>query len=129
MYEFYERLLQERNVTTADVCQATGIGQATISIWKKRRGILGAEYLLKIAKYFQVPMEYFLGADSIEWNPETQEITQTEDYYINSDAKEYAQFLFQNPDYKILFDASRKVKHEDLKKAVKAIGLFVEDDD
>lgn len=52
-----------------------------------------------------------------------------ESYYINSEAQEMAQFLFENPEYKVLFDASRKVKPEDLKKAVKALGLFTEEDD
>lgn len=35
-------------------------------------------------------------------------------YYINDDAKDIAQFLYENPDYKVLFDASRKVKKEDI---------------
>ena len=35
-------------------------------------------------------------------------------YYLNDDAREIAQFLFENPDYKVLFDASRKVRKEDL---------------
>lgn len=50
-------------------------------------------------------------------------------YYINYEAQEMAQFLYENPEYKVLFDASRKVKPEDLKKAVKALGLFTEEDD
>lgn len=127
MYEFFEKLLQIRGVTASEVCKATGIGTNTISNWKKRNGILGAEYLLKIAKYFGVQMEYFLGGEQIEWNPETQEIVQTDDYYINDEAKEVAQFLFANPEYRVLFDASRKVKPEDLQKALKAIGLFIEE--
>lgn len=128
MYEYFERLLQERGITASEVCKATGIGSATISTWKKRRGILGAEYLLKIAKFFKVPMEYFLGGDLIEWNPKTQEIYQTDDYYITDEAKEMAQFLFENPGHRVLFDASRKVKPEDMEKALKAIGLFIDED-
>lgn len=38
----------------------------------------------------------------------------TEQYYINEDARELAQFMFENPEYKVLFDASRKVKKEDI---------------
>lgn len=37
-----------------------------------------------------------------------------ERYYLNNDAKELAEFLYENPEYKILFDASRKVKKEDI---------------
>lgn len=53
----------------------------------------------------------------------------TESYYLNREAQEMAQFLFEDPEYKVLFDASRKVKPDDLKKAVKALGLFTEEDD
>lgn len=35
-------------------------------------------------------------------------------YYMNADARDLAQFLFDNPEYKVLFDASRKVKKEDI---------------
>ena len=37
-----------------------------------------------------------------------------EAYYLNDDARDLAQFLFDNPEYKVLFDASRKVKKEDI---------------
>lgn len=35
-------------------------------------------------------------------------------YYLNDDARDLAQFMFDNPEYKVLFDASRKVKKEDI---------------
>ena len=35
-------------------------------------------------------------------------------YYFNDEARDLAQFLFENPEYKILFDATRKVKKEDI---------------
>ena len=38
----------------------------------------------------------------------------TTPYYMNDDARELAQFMFENPEYKVLFDASRKVKKEDI---------------
>ena len=34
-------------------------------------------------------------------------------YYLDDDARDMAQFLYENPDYKVLFDATRKVKKED----------------
>lgn len=37
-----------------------------------------------------------------------------ESYYLNEEAKELAEFMFKNPEYKVLFDASRKVKKEDI---------------
>lgn len=38
----------------------------------------------------------------------------SQEYYINDEAREMAEFLFKNPEYKVLFDASRKVKKEDI---------------
>ena len=35
-------------------------------------------------------------------------------YYENDDARDFAQFMYENPEYKVLFDASRKVKKEDI---------------
>lgn len=49
-------------------------------------------------------------------------------YYANSQASEFANFLLNNPEYKVLFDASRKVKPEDISKALKAIGIFIDED-
>lgn len=38
----------------------------------------------------------------------------SENYYMDNDARDLAEFLFENPEYKVLFDASRKVKKEDI---------------
>lgn len=127
MYEFFKKLLDERGLTTAEVCQATGIGQATISTWKKRNGILGAEYLLKLAKYFGVSMEYFLGGEQLEWSNDEKDFKLKDDYYLNEETRDLAQFYYDNPNHRVLFDASRNVKPEDLQKALKAIGIFIDD--
>ena len=36
------------------------------------------------------------------------------EYYLDPEAAELAEFLHKNPDYKVLFDASRNVKPEDI---------------
>lgn len=50
-------------------------------------------------------------SDLMEENPSTN---QEPTYYQNEDANKAAQFLFENPEYKVLFDASRNVKKEDI---------------
>lgn len=49
-----------------------------------------------------------------------------ESYYLNKEAKELAQFLFENPEYRVLFDASRKVKPEDIEFVKKMIDRVVD---
>lgn len=43
------------------------------------------------------------------------------EYYFNRDARDLADFLHKNPEYKILFDASRKVKKSDIETVVKML--------
>lgn len=63
MYEKYLKLLKDRGVTTYQVCKETGIPESTISMWKARKddgGKLGLTHVATLAKYFGVPIEYFL---------------------------------------------------------------------
>lgn len=60
MYEKFEKLLNERNVTAYQVAKETGVSTVTLSCWKKGDYIPKADKLLKLAEYFNVPIEYFL---------------------------------------------------------------------
>lgn len=63
MYEKYLELLKERKITTYQVCKETGIPETTISMWKARKdggGRLSLKHVATLAKYFNVPIEYFL---------------------------------------------------------------------
>ena len=120
MYDIFAKLLELHNVTIADVCRATGISQSVISNWKKRKNQLSAKNLQLVADYFGVSVKYMLTGETDK--------EKESGYYFNESAAEYAQFVFENPEYKVLFDASRKVKAQDIKKALKAIGIFIEDE-
>ena len=50
--------------------------------------------------------------------------SQNTEYYLDDDAKDMAQFLYENPDYKVLFDASRKVKKEDIEFVKQMLDRF-----
>ena len=60
MYKKFEKLLVERNVTAYRVSKDTGISTATLTEWKKGTYKPKVEKLALIAKYFDVPLEYFL---------------------------------------------------------------------
>lgn len=107
MYEIYEALLKEKGVLTVDVCRATGISQQAISTWKKRRGGLNAKNAAKIAEYFGVSVAYLMG--------ETDQRGGATDWYIYNETAKAAQEIFENPDMRILFDAARDSRPEDLR--------------
>jgi transcriptional regulator with XRE-family HTH domain len=70
MYRKYLALLDERKVTTKQVCDATKIPESTMSMWKTRwleweqtknskEPTPSLETILKLSKYFNVSVEYF----------------------------------------------------------------------
>ena len=111
MYEIFEQLLQKHGVSTYKVAKDTGIAQSVFSSWKNGISTPKSDKIEKLANYFNVPVEYLMYGKERETD---------EPYYINDDAREMAQFMFENPEYKVLFDASRKVSADDI-ETVKAI--------
>ena len=60
MYEVFEKLCNQHNVTPYRVCKETGITTATISNWKAGRYVPKADKLQKIADYFGVSLSYLM---------------------------------------------------------------------
>lgn len=102
-----------------DIMNDLNISSSTVSNWCTGQKLPRMDKIQMLADYLGIKK-----SDLIE-----KRLSDEESYYINSEAQEMAQFLFENPEYKVLFDASRKVKPEDLKKAVTALGLFTEEDE
>ena len=59
MYEKFEKLLTERQVTAYQVAKATGITSSTFYEWRDGRYEPKVEKIKKIADYFGVPLTYF----------------------------------------------------------------------
>ena len=72
-------------------------------IGQLRKGVFPDDRLAKIADYFGVSIEYLMTGE------------EKENYYINPETAKIAQEIFENPEMRILFDASRNVSPEDLR--------------
>ncbi len=59
MYKKYVELRDERKVTDYKVSKSTGITKSTFSDWKSGRSKPKLNKLAILAKYFDVPLEYF----------------------------------------------------------------------
>jgi transcriptional regulator with XRE-family HTH domain len=115
-YETFEVLCKQKGVKPADVSKATGVATATLTNWKKGTYKPKYEKLQKIADYFGVSVEYLsTGKDG-----------KNETYYVNPATSQMAQELFDNPDLKMLFDAAKDSKPEDLKMAADMLRRFKE---
>lgn len=68
MYTKYAKLRDERGMTDNAVAVATGIKQSTFYDWKQRAerdpdASMSIDRMSKIAKYFDVPLDYFKTED------------------------------------------------------------------
>lgn len=61
MYEIFEQLLQEHNLTAYQFCKESGVPQSTISAWKKNNSSLSPKYQSVVANYFGVTIDYLMG--------------------------------------------------------------------
>ena len=66
MYEKFQKLLDERGVTAYKVSKETGIATATLTEWKNGTYTPKVDKLMLIAKYFGVPIEFFLSGEVSE---------------------------------------------------------------
>lgn len=103
MYERYAEIRDKLGLKDSAVAKATGIGKSTFSDWKSGRSTPKMEKMKKIADYFGISVEELTG-----------EKTDSDPYYLDPEAREMIEFLFRDPRYRVLFDASRKVKPEDI---------------
>lgn len=60
MYEKFAKLIEERNITAYQVAKETGLTSTLFSEWKSGKANPKVDKLLKLAEYFDVPLEYFV---------------------------------------------------------------------
>jgi transcriptional regulator with XRE-family HTH domain len=109
----FKELRIKSGLTQQDIADRLKISRSSVGMYESGEREPGFELLESIADFFNVDMNYLLGKKEL-----SEHIPQP--YYLNEDAREMAQFMFDNPQYKVLFDASRKVSSSDI-ETVKAI--------
>lgn len=114
MLELYKRirqLRQDKGMSQQELAEKTGYTDRS-SIAKIEKGDvdLTESKIQAFADALGVRPSYLMGWD----DDEVQFLGHHDNYYLDEDARVLAEFLYNNPEYKTLFDASRKVKPEDL---------------
>jgi transcriptional regulator with XRE-family HTH domain len=110
-YDVVKSLCDKKGISIRKLEREIGASNGSIS--HSKNGVKpNAERIQQIAEYFQVPIDYLL----------TGVMPEPEDgYYRNDQTKEIAQFLFDNPEYGVLFDAAKDVRPEDIQLVIRMI--------
>lgn len=109
------RIMALNDKRPVDIVNDLGIHFSTVSGWIHGEKFPRMGSVEMLAKYFGVEKSDLI-EDKGDATPEA--------YYLNDEARDLAEFMFRNPQYKVLFDASRKVKPEDLETVQKIIEKF-----
>lgn len=108
--------LDRENKTQKEVADAIGVSPQTFNTWLQMVALPRMGKVQALADYFGINK-----SDLLEDKGAQEE---DNSYYIDEDAKELAQFLFKNPEYRILFDAAKDVSADDLEMVKTIIDKF-----
>ena len=102
------------NKTRMEVAKDNGISYTTLTSWLKGDNYPRIDKIEMLANYFRVNK-----ADLIE-----NKYANNEPYYCDPAVTEYAQAIKDNPDLKILFDASKDMSKDDIDFVLNTIEML-----
>lgn len=98
--------LDKHNMTQNELAKRLGVGTTSVYNWCNGIKSPRMDKVDKMCEIFNCRRSDLMEEKSHEEEPEG--------YYNDPEAREAAQFLFENPEYKVLFDATKNVKKEDI---------------
>lgn len=128
LYERIKEVASQRGYSINRLEKEMGLPRSSIS--KYNKNVPSVERLQQIADFLNVPLDQLTDGSAKKNTIFTKSqndyldamikesidsvIKSREQYYIDDDAREYAEFLHKNPEYRVLFDSYKKVKPEDI---------------
>lgn len=102
----FKDLRMQAGLSQQELADVLKISRSAVSMYETGERQPNFELLELIADYFNVDMNYLLG--------QTSYTTSVQPYYLDPEVAAYAQEIYENPELRILMDASRDVSKEDL---------------
>lgn len=109
-------LLSENNMSQTELASMLGVSESTVGKWLLKKAFPRMSILEKLSVIFNRPKAYF-------YDEEEQRST----YYLNPETAQLAQELHDNPDLRILMDASKKLSPEDIKFVMDLVNRMKKD--
>lgn len=123
--KFKDRLKDLRlskHLTQEEFAKESGLSRSAVGMYESGKRKPSFEVLELIADFFNVNMSYLAGKEpiSVDLSVDTSRDTK-QPYYLDPEVAEMANELKENPDMRILFDASRKLSKQDMKTVINMV--------
>lgn len=102
-----QTLLDANGLTNRELAEILGLSESTVGKWLLCRNTPTLGNVQKIADYFDVSMSDLLRSDDF--------------YYIDQNSRTVADEISKDKDLRLLFDAARNVKGEDLRAVAEVL--------
>lgn len=106
--------------TQIDIINDLGFNKSAVSTWCNGTRLPRMDKVEILSRYFNIENSDLL---------EDKSAKKDQGYYLNDETRQIAQDIFDNKDLRILFDASRKAKPDDLKFIIEMAKRFRGEDD
>ena len=100
-----QRLMDKNKIDRKDLAKAINTPYTTVCDWVNGKTYPRIDKIEMMANYFNVNK-----SDLVE------DIEEKQSYYLDPETAEMAQELFERPEMRVLFDASRKATKEDIEQ-------------
>lgn len=101
---------EKSGMTQSELCEKTGINKGALSSYLSGRYFPKQKALEKLSKIFDVSIQYLMGISD-------NKNEESDTYYTNEKTAEIAQEIYEDKDMRVLFDAAKGAKPDDLKMA------------
>ena len=108
------------SLTQAKLAEILDVSQQAVGLWERGKNMPSHELVFKIASFFNVTTDYLLGKSDTP-HVQDQPAQPAPSYYNDPEVAQMANEIKDNPDMRILFDASRDLKKESIEEVVKFI--------
>lgn len=115
-----KRWLQERDKSQVELAKYMKVSSPTVSDWVNGKKMPRADKLQSISNWLSIDLSDLL-MNKGDNSPE-----QDSPYYLNPKTAQIAQQVFDDPNLRILFDAARDVKPENIRLAAEMLKRFKE---
>lgn len=110
------KIMEDKGMSKLELSRKTGIPNTTLTtLLKGRTDKFDIIKLQKICEILGCTLDYLMN-DDIDQDAKT--------YYINDEVVQYAQEIANNRDLKMLFDAAKDIKKEDMQLVYEMIKRF-----